>query len=108
MLTICTCITHLCVALATPKGPLDVVLRSAECHGYATDTSVLCTTYSLLIWSKRTYYCRGEVSSMRIVCTTVGTSKAGLDMVTKVMALELGSHKVSFNLHSLPCFCWVY
>ena len=28
----------------------------------------------------------------------VGTSKAGMDMATKVMALELGRHKVSFSL----------
>ena len=27
-----------------------------------------------------------------------GTSKAGIDMVTKVMALELGPHKVSISL----------
>ena len=28
----------------------------------------------------------------------VGTSKAGMDMATKVMALELGRHQVSFSL----------
>ena len=31
-------------------------------------------------------------------CWYVGTSKAGIDMVTKVMALELGPHKVRIKV----------
>lgn len=30
-------------------------------------------------------------------CVFVGTSKAGLDMLTKVMGLELGPHKVGMQ-----------